>query len=209
MLSYWLRFVALLTALCLVPVVIIRAQPYENHDLRAFLLPPEDCPAPCFMGIRPGVTTAREALAILEAHEWVEMVWKDHEAITGISSDSSVAPQAEISWTWQHTAPRWINKNIRGWIGLRRGYVNVMAVDTRLRFGETLLVLGRPDKQAVRIFNGFKERSYRVSAWYLNAGTVISTGGVCPMRQYDLLIPLVFIASFQQIETFDSTGVTC
>jgi hypothetical protein len=51
-------------------IAAIRAQPYDDSELRAFLTP-EGCPAPCFMGIRPGVTTMEESLVILEGHEWV------------------------------------------------------------------------------------------------------------------------------------------
>lgn len=40
-------------------LLLIHAQPYDDSQLRAFLTPPEGCPAPCFMGIRPGITTVR------------------------------------------------------------------------------------------------------------------------------------------------------
>jgi hypothetical protein len=69
---------------------LIHVQPYDDSELRAFLTP-DDCPMPCIMGIRPGVTTADEAIAILNTHEWVEhfegypdtqiidvMQWTDH-----------------------------------------------------------------------------------------------------------------------------------
>jgi hypothetical protein len=46
-------------------LAVIRAQPYDDHELRELLLP-AGCPAPCFMGIRPGVTTVEEAVKILE-----------------------------------------------------------------------------------------------------------------------------------------------
>ncbi len=65
------RAALLLSVVFLLPVLLIRAQPYDDSDLRAFLTPPEDCPAPCFMDIRPGMTTAEEAVSILDAHPWV------------------------------------------------------------------------------------------------------------------------------------------
>ena len=34
-------------------LLIVHAQLYDNHELRDLLLP-DGCPAPCFMGIRPG-----------------------------------------------------------------------------------------------------------------------------------------------------------
>ena len=48
----------------------LRAQPYEDGGLRQTLFP-ADCASPCFMGIRPGVTTHAEALDLLQANPWV------------------------------------------------------------------------------------------------------------------------------------------
>lgn len=62
-----LRHTLLLTVLLALPIFAIRAQPYDDSELRAFLAPPTGCPAPCFMGIRPGVTTVRDARMRLEA----------------------------------------------------------------------------------------------------------------------------------------------
>jgi hypothetical protein len=98
---------------------------------------------------------------------------------------------------------------MKGWLNFRRGYVNTIVVDTRLRLGETLLILGRPDHFAVRTFNTQKERTFRLTAWYLDTGTVISTGGICPMRKYDLFIPLIFFSAFQQVEAFDTQRTDC
>jgi hypothetical protein len=77
----------LLTLLFAACIGIIRAQPYDNSDLSAFLTPPEGCPMPCFMGIRPGVTTVEEAIAILEAHEWIDTVSR-YEITEGLGSRS-------------------------------------------------------------------------------------------------------------------------
>ena len=45
---------------------LIRAQPYDSGALAAFFAPPEGCPAPCWQGIRPGLTTAsNETLRLL------------------------------------------------------------------------------------------------------------------------------------------------
>jgi hypothetical protein len=71
MIPLLVRSAALLTALAALPIFLIRAQPYDDHHLREFLAAPDECPAPCFMGIRPGVTTVEEALLILQGHPWV------------------------------------------------------------------------------------------------------------------------------------------
>jgi hypothetical protein len=67
MIRYLLRWMLILSSALLLPVLLIRAQPYDDRALREFLTPPEGCPAPCFMGIRPGVTTAEEAEQLLAA----------------------------------------------------------------------------------------------------------------------------------------------
>jgi hypothetical protein len=209
MLRCWIRSIVVLTVLCILPVLIIRAQPYDDHELRAFLLPPEDCRAPCFMGIRPGVTTAREALDMLNNHAWVETVWIENNPLTEGAFNYHPDQPAELSWSWERTAPRWININTRGWLSFRRGYVNTMVVDTHLRFGETLLILGKPDNFAVRVFGNRSERTFRLSAWYLDSGTVITAGGLCPMRKFELRVPLVFISGFQPVEPFDTRQRDC
>lgn len=66
------KMALMLAVLFGVAVMLIRAQPHDDRELREFLTPPDGCEAPCFMGIRPGVTTVEEAIAILENHEWVE-----------------------------------------------------------------------------------------------------------------------------------------
>jgi hypothetical protein len=48
-------------------ILLIHAQPYDDAQLRTFLTPPEDCDAPCFMGIRPGLMTIREGAARLQS----------------------------------------------------------------------------------------------------------------------------------------------
>jgi hypothetical protein len=205
----WLRFFAALTAFCMLPVLLIRAQPHDDSDLRAFLTPPDDCPAPCFMGIRPGVTTARETFAILHTHDWVESVWIDNSPVQEDALDYNTSLPSDLSWIWRQDAPDWLNKNVRGWLNFRRGYVSTIVIDTHLRLGDTLLIMGRPDHFAVRIFSTQTEHTFRLTVWYLNTGTVISTGGICPMRKYNLRIPLIFVSGFEQVEAFDTRRTNC
>ncbi len=53
-------------------LLLIHAQPYDDHGLRQLMLA-DDCAAPCFMGIRPGVTTRDEAIALLKASNWLKI----------------------------------------------------------------------------------------------------------------------------------------
>jgi len=64
-----LNFTFLITLAFSTLIFLIRAQTYDDVELRTFLTPPEGCSAPCFMGIRPGETTVGEAIALLNANE--------------------------------------------------------------------------------------------------------------------------------------------
>jgi hypothetical protein len=62
-------------------ILLIHAQPYADNDLRQLLS--EDCPAPCFMGIRPGVTTRHEVIQMLKASNQLEINssnWDDDDS---------------------------------------------------------------------------------------------------------------------------------
>src|SRR4051812_45844003 len=72
---FYLRIMLILIIVFTGALLLIHAQPYDDHELRELLLP-EGCPAPCFMGIRPGVTTADEAIKILESSEWAASIDK-------------------------------------------------------------------------------------------------------------------------------------
>src|SRR3954452_886073 len=92
MLRFYLRLVSLPILLFTAVLLLIHAQPYDDHELRQLLLP-DGCPAPCFMGIRPGVTTIEEAGRILEASEWAK--------------DVQNGP-FDLIWRWSNRKPDWI-----------------------------------------------------------------------------------------------------
>jgi hypothetical protein len=119
------------------PMILIRAQPYDDSELRNFLMPPEDCPAPCFMGIQPGVTTVDEAIAILQAHEWVDEVLSKPTADTGDKRWWSI-------WTWSGLQPNSINNNLSGAIVFDKGIVSSLSVYTNLYLGDIQMSFGSP-----------------------------------------------------------------
>src|ERR1043165_6480183 len=53
-------------------LLLINAHSYDDHELRELLLP-EGCPAPCFMGIRPGITRTKAALKSLVTGHWTDL----------------------------------------------------------------------------------------------------------------------------------------
>jgi hypothetical protein len=122
---------ALLFAFC---IALIRAQPYDDSELRAFLTPPEGCPVPCFMGIRPGVTTVDEAVAILEAGGWVDE----------IHFSSSNSEWAEFTWNGRQTFPV-INDTRGGVIDGSEGIIHILAVHSSIPVFRIMNLLGEPN----------------------------------------------------------------
>ncbi|MAS36698.1 MAG: hypothetical protein CL610_22025 [Anaerolineaceae bacterium] len=134
------RPVLLLLGLLVLPILVIRAQPYDETGLGTFLTPPKDCPAPCLMGIRPGVTPFYQARRILQTHGWIEQVtetqryrnrwayvfwaWNGSQAYlpaggldNALSTDIEVAGDlsiqtriAPIEIWWFYGPPRWIQQ---------------------------------------------------------------------------------------------------
>lgn len=90
---FYLRLTLIPIALFTALLLIIHAQPYDDHELRELLFP-EGCPAPCFMGIRPGVTTMEEARTRLEASGWT----RDFHFASGINLTGT---DTFVSLTWQ------------------------------------------------------------------------------------------------------------
>jgi hypothetical protein len=112
MLRLLLRLSLPLTLLFTAALSIICAQPYDNHELRAVLLP-EGCPAPCFMGIRPGTMDINEAVQMLKQHKWVEQVQVSAHAVV---------------WLWNGSQPEFLYNTPLGGSG---------------RFGGVILLSGK------------------------------------------------------------------
>lgn len=100
-----LRFYLMLipTILFTAILLIIHAQPYDDHELRQLLLP-EGCPAPCFMGIRPGVTSMKEAVRLLRSNDWV----RDLQPFNFCNASHCKVKAYEIIWS--DKAPSWLSR---------------------------------------------------------------------------------------------------
>src|SRR6266496_2920735 len=96
--------------LAFIPLVIIgiallitRSQPSSqtNDTLSPIaLLLPVNCPAPCILGIRPGVTTIEEAITRLRKNMWVKQV---------VASPDATQPN-QVFWLWSEQAPHYLQK---------------------------------------------------------------------------------------------------
>ncbi len=152
---FYLRLILIATALFAIVLILIHAQPYDDHELRQLLLP-EGCPAPCFMGIRPGVTTVDEAIKILEANEWAEKIDNEkYERGSGL-----------ILWNWNNRKPSWIKENLRGSIFIDNKLVQAITIYSKFSLGETRLLLGLPDMDIVSPPQDPSEEHFQYEAYY-------------------------------------------
>jgi hypothetical protein len=122
---------AILPALIFTALIgLIRSQPYDDLELREFLTPPERCPAPCFMGIRPGVTALDDALAVL----------RDDERIVEV--DANMATE-RVSFIWNVESPAYPSTMLA-----ENGVVRAIFIPTRAPLLDYWLMYGAPEQVA-------------------------------------------------------------
>jgi hypothetical protein len=149
-------------------LTLIRAQPYDDHGLRDMLLP-ADCAAPCFMGIKPGVTTLATAIYTLENHPWVRKVTVE----PGCESPNTIIQYCNINWTWNDHLPMWINPQTNGVLTIATGRVSqFMVVPMRIELGNLWLAIGFP-------FTWYSVANDVYSATHPSVGLVITTRHGC------------------------------
>lgn len=118
-------------------LTLVRAREYDDSDLRA-IFSPTDCTAPCFLGIRPNVTRADDALTLLESHPWVESV--------NVIRSSVIQ---RLTWRWNGSQPAFLSSADpiadAGSLDVERGVVTAITVASQIRMGDVWLVYGKPD----------------------------------------------------------------
>jgi hypothetical protein len=161
-------------------LLLIHAQPYDDHELRELLLP-EGCPMPCFMGIRPGVTTGDEALKLLRASKWVE-------GISGRSSELGI-----ITWQWSNQNPLNWTKGRSAAFSITYGHVDNIILNTGFRLGEIRLILGVPDSEFVNVDINQTGKYANYGGSYYQYGLVILGSQSCNALQPLLQVVIITI----------------
>ena len=184
---------------------LIRAQPYDDHTIRAILLP-SDCSAPCFMGIRPGVTQMREASALLEANPWVGSM--------NAYIDSGCCTIA-INWQWNGKQPAVLENGtntIYFTYDPNTGIQTVqnIALHTRIPVGYAILVLGAWPSLDSGALQGLD--SAYVEVFYRNQFVHMTTTASCPLTRWELWqepMTLALNISSQNISGMKKMGQVC
>ena len=131
MITLLLRSSLLITVLLSLPILLIRAQPYDDPELRVFLPAPEACPTPCFMGIRPGVTTVGDARNILQTQPL-------------FANTIGLNPPYGLRFRANHPHGL-ITDQIYSYLEMEGGIIQWLRIHTNLSLGEVWAAYGQPD----------------------------------------------------------------
>lgn len=155
--------------------LLINSQTYANPILRSFLTP-EECTAPCFMNIQPGVTTAEQARNVLENHQWVKRIFQQPSCLTWEWSGQQpdfmmIANEVGRTPTFNHVCHNADESIIR----------HVWFAVTGLHAGEIVLINGLPERMYVDVPNR-PARYAEVYLAYFRQGIVARTRVQCPIQ---------------------------
>ncbi|MBN1964240.1 MAG: hypothetical protein JW910_06315 [Anaerolineae bacterium] len=151
-------------------------------DVRATLLnPPEGCPIPCWAGIRPGVTTLDEALAILAAHPWVGEIAQQASDETANSGT-----QGSIRWRWNGSQPAPLRTGDDNRLLHIDRIVAYVSLGTIVPLGDMWLLLGRPERgaflgQSANSLIGSLDGRRILQVTYLGRGVALEAAWQCPV----------------------------
>ncbi len=190
MTTFYLRLALLPIILLTAVLLLIRSQPYDDHELRELLLP-ADCPAPCFMGIQPGVTTVDEAVKLLEASEWVKRY---------VLEPFEYRPSSGgIRVEWNDKSPIWLEKDIfgRSIVSIIDNLVSSFQLDTKLPIGTIQLILGQSTYNSINYNSGYLV----FSAMYPDQGLGINTYQNCQEQSKGITYDRKIFLFYNQFET--------
>ena len=196
MFRFALRCVPVLLVLWMLPVLLIRAQPYDDRANRALVQ--ENCTMPCFLHIRPGMTTMSDAVSLVGGHEWVANGPLGFPAlIRDAVQFGSVVPRTMIDLRWTENLPEWIDETQNGTLSVEDQRVLGLMINTRLSVGEIFLAFGEPD---AAWYSSAGSQQFAYSAWYARPGVFVTGQGMCPTRRYyDFNVQVVFRPDTPQV----------
>lgn len=136
--------------------------------------------APCWQGIRPGVTTLDGAVALLQTNRWVERVVVDTDS-----------PFTFIYLDWNERAPDFIRNasdRLPMYMWVRRGIIQLIVIPTLIPYGEVWSLLGEPSSGVFAV-SGYRDTltlgsrpNTRHSAVYYGGHVIVDTRVFCPVN---------------------------
>jgi hypothetical protein len=171
-----------------IAVVLVHAQPPDDHDVSSLLIN-HNCASPCFIGIQPGLTTVSDAVKLLENHAWVQNIESRYTDF----GQSTNTFWGYVYWQWKPGSPLWTHKPSftlglhNSYLRILDGRVNEIAFSTSLPLGAVVLsagqngtyILDRPDRY------GSKPYPIIQHFYYPKLGLVFGSSSTCPALNPD------------------------
>jgi hypothetical protein len=176
----WFKPALILTLLFTLPVFIFHLFPYDERA--GHVLIQEDCAAPCFLGIQPGITTMQGAVYKLDGHDWVATNADNFpsQVQQAVYFDAAV-PRIQVQWRWSAALPDWIDETENGGLTFEDRGVREITLNTHLSLGEILLAFGEPDESQISPVFTADTSGFQYMAWYADEGMVIGATSPCPI----------------------------
>lgn len=153
----------------LLAIALLHVRAYDDSEWRTLI----GCDAPCWQGIRPGVTSRDEAIALLQNHPWV--------------TDLLVYGR-RISWSWSGQQPTLIDSSYPGMIWAQDERVQQVKLSLNVPFGDVWLLFDQPQSGGMELggVTIAQPRVYRAShlAVYAYPDGVMQAQSIltCPLR---------------------------
>lgn len=137
-----INLAATVLAILAIAIIFIRLEPFDDRGLHN-LLSAEECQLPCFMGIRPNITTATQAYDLLQQQGLVSKWIEPPHPLEQIGDDSGFGL---LRWRWSHKRPTPLS-DVDGSLVYNRKtglIITFGPMGTHLSLGEALIILGQP-----------------------------------------------------------------
>ncbi|MFQ3566141.1 MAG: hypothetical protein SNJ59_04005 [Aggregatilineales bacterium] len=170
-----LRIAPLLVLFFVLLIASIRARGYDAESVEAVFGSLGGCQpeteltaesVPCWQGIRVGVTTRAEALALLHQHPWVGEVFEGAQ---------------HISWRWSGSQPALFDGSQYGLLGFGGGVVQQVRLQTRVAFGDIWTLFSSP--AAMLLVRPARNTAYQIVSYERPQGAVqVISSLSCPVK---------------------------
>jgi hypothetical protein len=155
-------------------VAAVGLMPHGDSPIRELMTGVESCAAPCWQGIRPGVTTFREAVDLLAANTRIVRL-DQRQRYHGES-----VRVWYVRWAWQGSS----GAEVTGTLMIQDGIVRVIRIDSLIPFGQVWEALGQPDQGTyvgTLIFTDSAPRTVPLyhTAIYSRSGITLQTNASC------------------------------
>lgn len=167
---FW-RLAAGLLLVCLLlsggVVGSLHLRPYHDADLVALLVPPPDCPPPCWLGVPANIASLSEAVALLE----------DEPRLTYQIGDGVNQSRNVVRWWW-----RGDRRTIAGYL---QWHGQSVSVTFGVPLADLWLLLGDPDASFLADMTMYDEYGRRRpfpanhTAYYVETGLIVNTRSGC------------------------------